>query len=174
MSCQTCALLEKKDLLNVYEDEKLMVILPEKPAAHGHLQVILKKHFSLKELSQDDMQHLFWTASYAASSVFEYLGVQGTNIIFSNGIKGYEHLLIDVVPRTFDDGLDFQWVPKELPEAETAAAFDKLKDRAFYIGKGVGKGNLVEKEEKEVHAEEKKPEVKAEDNYRIRHLIRIP
>ncbi len=188
--CLFCDIIEgKKEAKRLYEDDKVIAVLAEKPSALGHVQVILKSHASLfKKLETEVVQHFFWTASYAASSIFEYFGVQGTNIILHEGLTGQEHLVLHVIPRKFDDGLDFQWLPKEYTEQENATAFEKLKDKAFFIGKGKQEGKNKEgmpKEEAPAEAktrgekQEEKPgrqekHGRPEENYQIKRLVRIP
>lgn len=169
--CLLCEVVTgKKEARKIYEDEHATVILPDTPAVLGHVQVIPKKHVhSLKEITHDVATHLFWVSSFTASAIFEYLGVQGTNIILHDSLKGHEHLSLEVVPRKFDDELDLQWAPKELSEEENNQAFEKLKDKAFFIGK-----EKQEKKKEPIHIEKKHPEVKGEDNYQIRRLVRIP
>ncbi|MBI4149984.1 HIT family protein, partial [Candidatus Woesearchaeota archaeon] len=135
--CVFCGIVDgNKEARKLYEDEHVLAILADKPCALGHVQVILKKHTGLlKDVPNDIVSNLFWVASFAASAVFEYFGVQGTNIILHDALQGHEHPVLEVVPRKFDDGLDFQWVPKEYSEEENAVAFEKLKDKAFFIGK---------------------------------------
>ncbi len=170
--CQFCGIVHgKSEAKKLYEDEQVLVILAEKPCALGHAQVILKKHAgSLDGLPKDVLASLFWTASFTASSIFEYLGPQGTNIIYHDALKGHEHPVLDIIPRKFEDGLDFQWQPKELSEQENTTAFEKLKDAAFFIGKEKPEA----KEREPVQMDEKRKEITGSENYQIRRLVRIP
>lgn len=169
--CLFCDIVKgKKEARKIYEDENAIAILPDNPAVPGHVRVIPKKHaHSLKDIAKDAATHLFWIASFAGSAIFEYLGVQGTNILLHDGLKGHEHLTLEVVPRKFDDNLDLQWAPKELSEEENNQAFERLKDKAFFVGK-----EKEEKKKEPVHLDKKHHEVKGEDNYQIKRLVRIP
>src|SRR3989344_4838030 len=66
----------------VYEDEKVLVVLPSQPVTPGHIEIYSKvQEKDLTKLSAEDSRHFFQTASVAASLVFEGFKAQGTNII---------------------------------------------------------------------------------------------
>ena len=125
-------LKEKKVL---YADPKAVVTLPNYPQSQGHLEVRSPIEPSLIEnLSEEDCAHLFYVASYAATAVFEGLGAHGTNIILKTGKSSDNpegELVIHIIPRTPDDGLNFMWTPKSGAANEQIAS--KLRDRFFYI-----------------------------------------
>jgi len=152
MECKYCELVKsKKNLL--YEDDALVAIVPEKPITKGHVQVIAKKHHkNIQEIEDKELEHIFYTASFAATSLFENLEAQGTNIIANTGsmMKGEGHFHIDVVARKSDDGLNFLWTPNKLPDAEMQQVQERIKDKCDMIG--------VEKKEKEVVDLDKGPE----------------
>lgn len=181
-NCKTCELLKSgKNIL--YEDEVVVVIAPEKGCTKGHLKVIPKKHVkSIEEVSSKDAEHLFYTASYSATALFENLGAQGTNIICNSG-EG-EHLEMHVISRMENDGLNFMWEPKQAEESDLKDALDRIKDKTDLIG--------VEKPKKKIpqldsSAEEISSEVKktsgddsdsddgeVEENYLTKQLKRMP
>jgi len=155
--CKYCQIIEKKTNI-IYEDEKIIVAVPEKPVTKGHVQVITKKHHKkLQEMDDKDTEHAFYAASFAASSLFENLEAHGTNIIANTGgfnEKGHFH--IDVIARKSGDDLNFLWKPNKLTDEEMKQAQDKIKDKCDLIG--------VEKKEKQVLDLDKKSveEVKGE------------
>lgn len=176
----------------VYEDAAALAFLPGDASAVGHVRVVPKKKVqSLEELDDDVVVQLFYIASYAASSVFEALGAQGTNIIVHNGkIQGKkeEFLHIDVLPRREDDGFDFKWESQQLKPEEMDGAQKSIKDKADYIGvKKSDKDENGAKEEivassgkpkdDETKHTFKEPHIDAnadEDNYLIKQLTRVP
>ncbi|MBW2967485.1 HIT family protein [Candidatus Woesearchaeota archaeon] len=131
MGCKYCELVEKKANV-LYEDEKVIAIVPPKPLAKGHIQVIAKEHkASMQDFDDKDLEHLFYTASFGATSLFENLEAHGTNIIAQTGgqLKQDGHFHIDVVARKNDDTLNFLWKPKQLGEDEMKAVQGKIKDK---------------------------------------------
>ncbi len=149
----------------LYEDEMLEIVMPEKAATKGHLQVIPKsKAKSLGEMSNEEAEHLFFASSYAATALFELLQAQGSNIL----IKNFGDVNVDVIARNADDGLNLLWTPKKAEPAELDEVAAKIKGKADYIG--------VEKVEKKPLNMDKKESVEdtGEINYLIRSLRRIP
>ena len=150
----------------VYEDDIAIAFLEQKPAASGHIVIIPKKEVkALDELGEDDLEHLFYLASYAATTLFETLGAHGTNIITHEG----EEFYIDVIARNQDDGLNFQWKPKQIPTEEMESVKGEISGKII-IGAEEPPKNPPRMEEKE---EEKQVDTEEED-YMLKKLQRIP
>ena len=174
MTCTICEQLQDKTQI-LYEDEHSVALAGD--AILGHIKIYPKKHVhNIEELEDEEVSHLFTVANSAASVVFETLAAQGTNLI-ANASGHDEHLCIDVVPRTMNDDLNLQWQPQSLEEEEMNDAFERIKDKADYMG--------VERKEKKktqeaTAAQDDKPQEKnvqeKEDKYaRLRkHLERSP
>ena len=149
--CKYCDIVkQKKNIL--YEDEKVIAVVPERPATKGHVQIIAKRHCkSMQELEDKEFGHIVYSASFAATSLFENLEAQGTNLIANTGgeLKKEGHFHIDVLARKMDDGLNFIWKPKQLPDEELKDVQGKIKDKCDMIG--------VEKKKKVIDLD-KKPE----------------
>jgi len=150
--CEYCELVQsRKNLL--YEDEKLVAVVPEKPLAKGHVVVVAKEHHAnIQDVEDKELQHLFYAASFGATALFENLGAHGTNILFNTGgqLKQDGHFHIDVLARWSEDKLNFLWTPNQLPEDELKSIQGKIKDKCDMLG--------VEKKDKEVVDLDKKPE----------------
>ena len=121
----------------IYEDEKVLCIVPEKGAISGHIEIYSKtEETEIKNLSYDDSAHLFFTASFAATALFEGLGAHGTNIILKSGQSDDNsegRLCVHVLPRTQGDSLaSMHWQPKQ-PEYDVDAIFKKIKDQSWKI-----------------------------------------
>lgn len=171
MTCTICDKIKEKKALVIYEDDNLVAILPSKPAAIGHIKILPKQHFSkLEELNDELVQDLFFLSNFASSSVFEALQAHGTNIILN---ETDNHLAIDVIPRKENDGLNFMWKPKQMTPEEMEETYNKVKDKAFVIGK-----TEQTAEAKPVAEETKEEIIKIPDeektNYLIEHLTKIP
>lgn len=119
--CRYCSMIKAKDKAAfVYEDEKAIAFLHERPASPGHLLVMPKEHIpSLDDAPDELIHHLFNTSSIAATAVFEGLGAEATNIILNEGLeKESNHLCVQIIPRSSDDELPIKWEPKKLSDNE--------------------------------------------------------
>ena len=137
----------------IYEDEKVMVVVPDQGGVPGHLQIYSKteKQF-IENLSIEDSSHLFFTASFAATAVFEGLGAQGTNLILKSGFSDDNpegRLCLHVLPRMPEDGLHkITWEAKE-PSYNLDNIAERIKDNTWsvkYINEEIKKEPLVVKE----------------------------
>lgn len=156
----------------LYEDNIMSVSLPEIPATKGHIVVSPKEETNtLQDLEDEEVQHLFYGASYAATSLFELIGAHGTNIIMSE-----YPLRIDVISRMQEDGMNFLWTPNKANPQELDAVAKQLKD-----GVDIAQWKKDNPEKKQqgplepqelVETEEDKAEGKI--NYLLRSIIRKP
>ncbi len=123
---------------HVYEDEKVICKYPDNPQCVGHLEVISKDFNDFEEMDKESASHLFFTASFCATAVFEGLGAHGSNIIMKTGYSSDNNneLSVHILPRYQDDGLDLIGAPMEnKPDNKSVAK--KIKDETFivnYIG----------------------------------------
>jgi len=141
----------------LYEDSFLSVIIPKKALNKSHIRVVPKKAVkAITDLAPKEQEHLWYTASFCGSVLFEVFSAQGTNLIALDG----KDVGIDVVAQT--DKVDFSWKPKELTEEQMKKAQGSIKDRCDYIGvkppKKVLEFNTQVIEDSSVH----KPDVVAE------------
>ena len=101
----------------IYEDEKVLCILAEDSIAKGHLIIYSKTEEKyIEKISQEDSAHLFFTASFASTAVFEGLGAHGSNIVLKSGESDDNpegRLEVHVIPRWQDDGLKLAWESKQ-------------------------------------------------------------
>lgn len=138
----------------LYEDEKVLCVLPGKSMGKGELVIYSKTEEKyVEKLSQQDSAHLFFTASLASTAVFEGLKAHGTNIILKSGEcddNPEGKLSMHIFPRWQDDGLKFQWQPKQAKNDINGVA-KKIKDKTWNV--------KYEKEE----MEEEKKEVKEKE-----------
>ena len=151
----------------LYEDDIAIAFIPEKPCTMGHIHVEPKKVTkSVADLSDKEVEHLFYVASFSATALFENMGAQGTNIICNPG----DHFTIDVVARSEGDTVNFIWTPKEANEEELKDAHKRIKDKADMIG--------VEQKKVEPTDVDKKETIETaedgEEDERITQLRRIP
>ncbi len=168
MGCSICKVIEEGHDFVVYQDDKLMAVLAEKPTVAGHIQLFPKEHFTIIEQVPDNIiKHAFSVANKLSTALFDSLGAQGTNLILSNGVAAgqkHAHIILNILPRTQNDNMSLEWQPKQLSEEEMSAIEIKLKEHTEKIGKEEPK-----KEEKE-----KPAEISDEENYLLKSLRRIP
>ncbi len=121
----------------IYEDEKVICIVPEQGVVPGHIEIYSKEEEKfIENLSIESSEHLFFTASFAATAVFEGLGAQGTNIILKSGLTDDNpdgKLCVHILPRMPDDGLNSMlWQPKQ-PSYDLDSIMSKIKDKTWQI-----------------------------------------
>ena len=90
-----------------------------------------------------------------STTLFERMQVNGTNVIAQNGIAAGQkiaHFAINVIPRTENDGLGFNWQPVELSEEELATVELQLKEESKSIG------DFEKEEKKPIKVEDKQKE----------------
>ncbi len=170
-NCQRCQLVGSNKESIIYEDNKVFAVLAEEPSAFGHIIVMPKEHYPILEQVPDFIVgKAFSVANKISIAIFEALGVTGTNIMVNNGIEAGQdepHFMVHVIPRREGDGLNFVWPAKQLSQEDMSNAALQLKEFTKEIG-------MFESEEKiPVEIESKREEVKKED-YRVKHLRRIP
>ncbi|MBW2982115.1 HIT domain-containing protein [Candidatus Woesearchaeota archaeon] len=158
----------------IYEDDKILAILHPRPASKGHVLVFSKKHYNILEQIPDfELGDLFKKLNKISIAAFEGVKAQGTNIIIQNGVAaGQEipHVCVHIIPRNENDGLNFQWQPKQLTEEEMSTVELTLKKEA----EGIGSFQKEEKKEP-VKLDKKAEKLKDdEENYLIKKLTRIP
>ena len=134
-SCDICEMLKHNE--SIFEDETVAVLMPEQPAAPGHLLLAPKQHFSIVEQIPDKtLAELFSKARIILLALFEGLGAHGTNFIIQNGTAAGQrqpHVIINLVPRWENDNLDVMWHPKQLSEEEMSTVELRLKEEVKNI-----------------------------------------
>lgn len=173
--CEFCSLIKKKSN-KIYEDEHIFVMHAPKPATFGHVLVLPKNHAMIIEQIPDyEVTEIFEKINKISTAVFESIGAHGTNIILQNGVaagQSHSHLMIHVIPRRENDGIDFTWQPKQMSEEEMSTIELKLKEAAKNIGV------FEQKPEKPIEMDKEVEQIKEpegdEENYLIKQLERIP
>ncbi len=121
----------------IYEDEKVLCVLPEKAVVKGHIEIYSKdEEKDLEKLDEESSAHLFYAASFAATAVFEGLGAQATNIIAKSGKSDDTDgkLVVHILPRAMEDGLNNEllWQPKQ-PNYDLDQIASRIKDATWKI-----------------------------------------
>lgn len=166
--CEVCNWMEnKKNVL--FETDKVIALIHPRPATLGHLIVLPKKHSTiLEEVPDYVMPELFSVANKLLLTIFESLGVQGTNLLIQNGIPAGQkqtHMMLHIIPRQQNDGLNFMWQPKQISEEQLTQLAFQLEENAKRIG-------IFEEEPRKPLKEKKTEEL--EEEYLKKELKRIP
>ena len=122
----------------VYEDESVMAVLDVNGANPGHTFVMPKNHYPIiEQVPDNEIGRLFQVSNKISTAIFESLGAQGTNIFVANGIPAGQtvaHMIVNVIPRKENDGINLQWQAKQLSEEEMSTVELKLKEQAKNVG----------------------------------------
>jgi histidine triad (HIT) family protein len=165
MTCELCNLIQDKEKKKLFEDELVVAVLSEKPAVGGHVLIMPKQHFPILEQIPDELiEHMFNVANRISAAMFGSLEVNATNMIINNGVAAgqeFAHFSINLLPRTANDGLNFQWQPRQVAEEEMNGIEAALK-AGFEPKKEVAK------------AEEEKETISGRENLLIKQLERQP
>lgn len=125
-----------KSSTTIYEDEKVLCIVANNSIAKGHLVLYSKtEEKNLENLSQQDSAHLFFTASFASTAVFEGLGAHGSNIIVKSGISDDNpqgNLEVHIIPRWGEDGLKLRWDQQPMNK-NLDGITSKIKDATWNV-----------------------------------------
>jgi histidine triad (HIT) family protein len=172
-NCKYCQMIWDKTKEKIYEDDKVAVMLEEKPAGKGHVLVIPKEHYPIIEYVPDFViGHAFNIANKMSIALFEALNAQGTNIMINNGIAGGQesaHFMLNVIARREGDGLNFQWNTKQLNEEEMSTVELQMKEQTKSIGE------FQKEKEKPVEMKMHVKKISSdEDNYLTKRFRKMP
>ncbi len=172
MACEICGLIKTGKLKKLYEDKNIIAVLNPGPSVNGHIWLMPKNHYTIIEQVPDYIiAHLFNMANKISVSLFEALGAEGTNLIVQNGIAAgqkHSHFMIDLIPRSGNDGLSFEWQPKQLTEEEMSTIELRVKEETKNIGA------FEEEKPEPVNMDKEKEILSDEENYLVKQLRRIP
>ncbi|MAG47103.1 hypothetical protein CL617_00730 [archaeon] len=154
--CLFCAIRDKKiESKVVYEDNNILAVLDVSPANKGHVLVMPKDHIAFST-EMEDVGHLFNVANQVSKKIYEVFQT-GSNIFVANGPEAGQrlnHVVVHVIPRFSEDGINFQWEGKKIEDKEMDEIFGKMKMES--IGKKEEVKKEVTPEEKEVQESELK------------------
>src|SRR3989344_3239827 len=174
MNCQYCE-LRKSAIL--YEDKDVAVIVKDTAVTPGQITVLPKQHFTILEIVPNELvEKCFLVANKVSMAIFESVGSQGTNIIIQNGLSAGQtvpHFAIEVVPRREEDGLNFQWQPKQLNEQELESLLSQLSEVKVNL-----KEKAETKDKREIKVKDENTEIIVEKdgkkNYLLKSIRRTP
>ncbi len=126
--CPFCLMGEGKiPTTTLFEDENFKSVLEINPASEGHVIIYPKKHFAtLTNLNSVQVEMLFLLVAGISTALEKIYGA--TSVYIQNGKAAgqrFDHLVINIIPRTANDGIQFGWTPKSSKPQE----LEKLKEK---------------------------------------------
>lgn len=178
VTCEYCQIVNNEiQSHKIYEDEKIIAIVPNASSCVGEVIIIPKEHYQIIEQVPDELiEHISIFTRKLSDICFEILSGQGTNILVQNGIPGGQespHFSVRIFPRRDGDGLDFKWEGNQAKPEDLDSAMNILKDETKNIFVSV----IETKKQKEPINNTRPSEVKedpGEINYQLDSLRRIP
>ncbi len=106
---------------NVYEDSQIIAFMDAGQVNPGHVLVAVKEHIkNIYDLKADLAAAVFQAATRIAKAAKVSMKPEGMTLLQANEKAGWqtvEHFHIHVLPRHFDDGVEFTW-PAKHPDKE--------------------------------------------------------
>ena len=175
MPCDICDIIKDEKVLKVYEDEKVVAMLINHPAAPAHCIVASREHFPILEKVPDFViNRIFVVANKISVAIFESLNMAGTNLIVANGLPaGQEipHFFVNIVPRRENDNLNFNWQTQQANPDDLATVQLQLQEFTENIGGFETEGSKPQSSESDTETIEAKD---GEEDYMIKSLDRVP
>jgi len=129
MDCLFCSIVAGEvEAAVVFEDERTLVFLDNRPLFPGHCLLIPKAHFeTLTDLHEDLVAPLFGNAKWLAGIVQQAMESEGSFVAINNRVsQSVPHLHIHIVPRSKKDGLRGFFWPRQ--KYESAAETERVRD----------------------------------------------
>jgi len=128
--CVFCKIISREiPAYIVYEDEKALAFLDQRPTSLGHTLVVPKSHYAnLEEISEEDLAALMLAVKKVGGLLKDKLGIAGYNVNENNDpVAGQvvNHLHFHVIPRYENDGLVL-WHGNDYKTGEVESLISKL------------------------------------------------
>lgn len=153
----------------VYEDDRVLAFLDIMPAKLGQVIIIPRQHYQFMFQMPDDLlDHIFDITSLLEEIVVNVTKSNGVNIIINQGEtagQNVPHFAINLVPRTDNDGLNFNWPRNPVDKEELEEIAKEISER---IKKDL---EVKEKESEKLEVKEEKVEEAIEEEKDEAELI---
>jgi histidine triad (HIT) family protein len=108
-NCIFCQIIQKQASASiVYEDERVVAFLSNRPVNEGHTLVVPKKHYeNIYEIPEDEGSYLFKIAKRIALAVRDAVSADGIRLVQNNGWAAGQvvsHLHVHVIPMMSTEG----------------------------------------------------------------------
>ena len=129
-NCIFCKIINEKEALKIYEDEKTVCLLDINPISYGHCLIIPKKHFkNIFDISEEYLREVISTSKKVSKLIKQKLNATGVNILHASGKSAQQsvfHFHLHLVPRYKNDGLD-TWPKSDYKEKSLKEVYQKIK-----------------------------------------------
>src|SRR3989338_9307403 len=128
--------IESRGLV-LYEDEKVLCLLPSLNIAAGQMELYSKlEERDIEKLAIWDAVYLFTVGSFCASLLFQVAGAQGTNLLVKSGITDDNRegrLCVHILPRAQNDSLQWlHWQPEQ-QKYNLDGVQEKIKEKMWNV-----------------------------------------
>lgn len=159
------------EAVTLLEDEAVSVKMPRQGYVAGHLIVVPKTDaMILEELEEAVLTKLLTLGNRLCGVLFEALECDGTNLFVQNGVAAGQvddSVILHVIPRWEEDGLDFSWSKQKLGEAQLGQLEEQLSFAANNDAIPSGNG-----EARTVDSDDTEEVVEGADNYYAKQFKR--
>mgnify|MGYP002762531165 CR=1 FL=1 len=119
------------EALTLLEDDDVAVRMPRTGYVAGHLIITARSDaMILEELDEAVLTKMYTLANRLGGVLFEALECDGTNLLIQNGVAAGqidEAVILHVIPRWEEDGLDLSWDSTEADETMLNQVLDRLE-----------------------------------------------
>jgi histidine triad (HIT) family protein len=107
--CVFCQIIRKEAPASmVYENDKVVAFLSNRPVNEGHTLVVPKRHYNnIYEMPEDEVGHLFAVAKRLAVAVRDSMAAEGIRIVQNNGWAAGQvifHVHVHIIPLKIHEG----------------------------------------------------------------------
>ena len=134
--CVFCQIIRKEAPASfVYEDDRVVVFLSNRPVNEGHSLVVPKKHYeNIYEVPDDEVEYLFKIAKHLSVAVRDAMAAEGIRVVQNNGVAAGQvifHFHVHVIPMKPHEGFMHGKAYRDQSDARLpeALALDALKIR---------------------------------------------
>lgn len=129
-NCVFCKIIQNKEALKIFEDEKTICLLDINPISKGHCLVIPKEHFrDIFDIDDEYLKNIISVSKKVSTTLKQKLGATGVNILHASGESAQQsifHFHLHLVPRYKDDSLD-TWPKSNYKEKSLEETYQKLQ-----------------------------------------------
>ena len=127
--CLVCQAINNGEY--IYKDNNIAIIPSPMPCCKGHLLVVPIEHKVILEQLRDEVfASMMIAANKFSMLLFELLHPEGTNILVRNGLTAgqeIDHIAVEIIPRTSNDGINLSWNSKQRDLNELARNAEELR-----------------------------------------------
>lgn len=128
-SCVFCKIIRKEAPANfVYEDQRVVAFLSNRPVNEGHTLVVPKKHYeNIYEIPEEDVAYLFKIAKRVALAVRDAMAAEGIRVVQNNGWAAGQvifHIHVHVIPMKPHEGFSHGKAYRDQTQARMPEALE--------------------------------------------------